>query len=150
MASDFPGALLTLLGAHEDAHGAAIKFRGFIEARQSESQLAKNLLPVSRYMCGDRTESVEDLIAYSQTNREITAIAFKIGIEKLSRGKRSEAKRLFERVVEADFYPHPADTWSQRFLTRIHDPKWLPWLPNDHSLKQRNEVLRSSVPPIHM
>lgn len=133
--------LLTLIRAPEDAHDAGVRFRNYLEPRQTEEDIARNLLPVARFMCGDRTETEEELIGHGQTNREIVEIAFWIGIERLSQGKRSEAKRLFERVVETDFYELYDHAWSQAFLKRIHDPKWLPWLPNDQSLEQSSDSI---------
>lgn len=57
-----------------------------------------------------------------------------LGIDALALGRRSEAKELFEKVVETQAHDWIHFRWAEVFLDRIDDADWLRWLPNDGSL----------------
>jgi hypothetical protein len=129
--------LLSLIGADEEARRRAGDFlRHCKKHLDTADGITRRILPTVRVMQqGDWSGTFEEHVKIAKTTRERTFIAFKLGVLRLAQGKRAEAKACFEDVVSAGFYEMADDNMSRVFLMRINDDDWLPWLPNDGSLR---------------
>jgi lipoprotein NlpI len=52
---------------------------------------------------------------------------FYIGLHKLYKRKRAEAKAWFQKSVDTGVYVYGEYVFSREFLANIDDPNWLPW-----------------------
>lgn len=80
-------------------------------------------------MRGDEVQPEIYLQPKSQSNRLRAEIYFLAGIDRLARGKRRQARDLFEECVKTDYYEYLVYRWSRALLPLLDNEKWLPWIP---------------------
>ena len=72
----------------------------------------------------------EQLIAACRGRRfEVAHAHFLVAIANLSIGERGLARKSFQSVLDTKYYRLYVYWWSEVFLERLENRKWLSWLP---------------------
>ena len=85
-------------------------------------------VPLARYMRGEDVPPEVGLKQPADSNRFVAETSFLLGVDRLAKGERDQAKRFFKDCLETGYYEFFVYWWSQAFLERVDDDQWLPWL----------------------
>jgi hypothetical protein len=122
-------AYLQLLGPE---YGQRSQQRALETKQQSEARISNDrnswYHDVLKYNAGILDE--DQLLQRAGENQwNLCEAHFFIGLRRLVKGKRGEAKASFQRSVDTGIFFFYEYNWSRAFLAHIDDPNWLPWCP---------------------
>ena len=118
----FDWTVLRMLGENEAASDTVRAFRS--SASPNPDKVAK----LADYMDGSNLNEQHLLENCSDMQVYLAYANYIIAIRKLSEGDRQGAKKHFNQVLAARDYQNYFHWWSRAFLTRVCEPKWLPWI----------------------